>query len=361
MKRLLYLVQNIDYIKSNEKFGLKKMSLSSKNYIVKDLIIDDEYGIIDSTASIQDAAKKMKELGVPDLVVIENNKENVLGVIADFDIIQNVIAEGIDPKTTKVTSALYKIQPVSLDTPVTEAFTRMQSLNVHVVPVVSENKLIGVCTIQDCWSYIPAVDVDEVGLIPVTNTRNAEFWFASTSSILGFVIGILLPLIGVYGFFIGNQADLLNFFGMVEIRGGILTFGLFETRGTDFLVPFLDLVARNGIIWVFIIIFSFLILIFGILGLFAIIYASFSDARNIRTGMIVRSIIPHLLIVFMVVEWILFGIAFSITFPPANVIIDGFGLTMSIFSMILFLGAIYRDYIFRQKGSTESLTIEVKK
>jgi len=332
------------------------MGLSSKNYLVKDLIIDDDYGIINSTASIQDAAKKMKELGVPDLVVMQDNTENVLGVIADFDIIQNIVAVGIDPKITNVTSAMYKIQPVSLDTPVTDAFTRMQGLHVNVVPVVSEGKLVGVCTIQDCWSFIPDENVDEVGLIPVTNTKNAEFWFASTCSILGFVLGILLPLIGVYGFYLGNQAELLSFFGMAEIRGGVISFGLFETRGTDFLVPFLDLVARDGVIWVFIVIISLLIVIFGILGLFSLIYASFSDARNIRTGKIVRSIIPHLLVVFLVLEWILFGIAFSTTFPPANVVINGLGLTMSIISMLLFLGAIYRDHIFRSK----SLTIEVK-
>jgi CBS domain-containing protein len=332
------------------------MGLYSKNYLVKDLIIDDDYGIINSTASIQDSAKKMKELGVPDLVVMQDNTENVLGVIADFDIVQNIVAVGIDPKITNVTSAMYKIQPVSLDTPVTEAFTRMQSLHVNVVPVVSEGKLVGVCTIQDCWSFIPDENVDEIGLIPVANTKNAEFWFASTSSILGFVLGILLPLIGVYGFYLGNQADLLSFFGMAEIRGGVISFELFETRGTDFLVPFLDLVARNGVIWVFIVICSLLVVIFGILGLFSLIYASFSDARNIRTGKIVRTIIPYLLVFFLVLEWILFAIAFSTTFPPANIVINGLGLTMSIISMLLFLGAIYRDHIFRSK----SLTNEVK-
>jgi CBS domain-containing protein len=36
----------------------------------------------------------MKELGVPDLVVVEGEAKKVLGVIADFDIIQDVIAEG---------------------------------------------------------------------------------------------------------------------------------------------------------------------------------------------------------------------------------------------------------------------------
>ena len=40
------------------------LSLSKKEYFVKDLIIDDEYGVIDSKATIQEAAKKMKEIGV---------------------------------------------------------------------------------------------------------------------------------------------------------------------------------------------------------------------------------------------------------------------------------------------------------
>ncbi|GAG66845.1 unnamed protein product, partial [marine sediment metagenome] len=94
------------------------MSKSKKEYFIRDLIIDDEYGIIDSNVSIQDAAKKMKELGVPDLVVVEKESNKILGVVADFDIVQNVVAEGIDPKSAKVISAMYTITSVSLDTPV---------------------------------------------------------------------------------------------------------------------------------------------------------------------------------------------------------------------------------------------------
>ena len=78
--------------------------MALKEYYVRDLVINDEYGIIDSKATIQDAAKKMKELGVPDLVVIKEEKQKVIGVIADFDIIQNVVAEGNDAKTEKVIS-----------------------------------------------------------------------------------------------------------------------------------------------------------------------------------------------------------------------------------------------------------------
>ena len=139
------------------------MALTKNEFYVKDLVIDDEYGVIDSKATIQEAAKKMKELGVPDLVVVEGEAQKVLGVIADFDIVQNAVAEGNDCKSETVVSTMYKITPVELNTSVNEAFIRMRDLNVNVVPVVENGKLIGVCTIQDCWSYIPDKVVDEIG------------------------------------------------------------------------------------------------------------------------------------------------------------------------------------------------------
>ncbi len=203
------------------------LGLSKKEYFIKDLIIDDEYDVIDSKATIQEAAKKMKEIGVPDLVVVEGDSQKVLGVIADFDIIQKIVAEGTDPKGANVITTMYNIESVTLNSPVTEAFTRMRDLQVNVIPVVENGKLMGVCTIQDCWSYIPDEDVDEVGLIPVSDTRTAEFWFATICTILAFVFGIVLPFGGLYGYFSGNPIDLLSFFGVADIQGDIVTFHLF--------------------------------------------------------------------------------------------------------------------------------------
>ncbi len=337
------------------------LNLSKKEYFVKDLIIDDEYGVIDSKATIQEAAKKMKEIGVPDLVVVEGEAKKVLGVIADFDIIQDVIAEGKDLKEAKVIATMYKIEPVSLDSPVTEAFTRMRDLQVNVVPVVEDGKLIGVCTIQDCWSYIPNEDVDEVGLIPVSDTRTAEFWFATICTILAFVFGIVLPFGGLYGYFSGNPTDLLSFFGVADIQGDIVTFHLFEARGFNLLVPFLDLIGSNGAIWLLIVVCSVFLFVFGVLGLFSLIYASFSDAKDIFIGQIIRTVIPWLLVFFMVLEWVLLGIAFAAAVPSTNVVPNAIGLTMSIISMVLIIAAIYRDYIFRGKDASQSIKNEVSR
>jgi len=268
------------------------LGLSKKEYFVKDLIIDDEYGVIDSKATIQEAARKMKEIGVPDLVVIEGEK--VLGVIADFDIIQKIVAEGKDPKSANVITTMYKIESVTLDSPVTEAFTRMRDLQVNVVPVVENGKLVGVSTIQDCWSYIPDEDVDEVGLISVSNTRTVEFWFATICTILAFVFGIVLPFGGIYGYFSGNPTDLLSFFGVADIQGDIVTFHLFEARGFNLLVPFLELIESNGAIWISVVVCSVLLFVFGVLGLFSLIYASFSDAKDIFISQIIKTVISYL-------------------------------------------------------------------
>ncbi|MFX0180460.1 MAG: CBS domain-containing protein [Candidatus Hodarchaeota archaeon] len=332
------------------------MSLSTKEYFVKDLVIDDEYDTITTKATIEDAAKKMKKLGIPDLVVVEEGTEQVVGVIGDFDIVQNTIAEGLDPKSANVTSAMYKISPVSLDTPVTEAFTRMRDLQVNIVPVVENNKLIGVCSIQDCWSFIPDKEVDKIGLFPVANTRYVQFLFTTVCSILAIVLGVFLPFGGIYGFFTANQTDLISLFGIIFMFDGKVTFHLFEARGADYFVTFLDLFSRNGAVWLAIIIFSVLIMIFGIISLFSLIYSSYMGKKYTITEFLIRNIFPIFFILFVVIEWILFGIAFAISNLTSIVSLDGLGLTMSIISMLLVIAAINHDYFFKQKVSIEEVS-----
>ena len=77
--------------------------------------------------------------------------------------------------------------------------------------------------------------------------------------------------------------------------------------------------------------------------------------RNIQTGNIVRFVIPILFVAFLIVQWVLFGVAFAIAVPAPPVIIDGLGLAISIISMLLILAAIYRDYFFKQKEDSSEV------
>ncbi|MBN2154804.1 MAG: CBS domain-containing protein [Candidatus Lokiarchaeota archaeon] len=316
--------------------------IKSTEYRVSDLVIDDEYGIIDSKATVEEAARKMKELNVPDLVVL-NNEEKVLGVIADFDIVREVIASGRDPKTEKVLDTMYTISPVSLETTVTEAFERMRDLHVAVVPVVEKDKLIGVCTIQDCWSFIPGERPDDVGIIAVKNPKQAEFWFASGCAILALVLGIMLPMAGITGYFTANAASL---YGIPDIRLGNYLFSMFRAEGAGLLT---ELILKSGGIWVLVVICSYLLLIVGMVGIFSLVYVSYSDARFVKTHMVFRTILPFVTIGLIALEWILYLIAFGASSTGFQISLNIPGLIFSIISIGLILAALARDWVFREQ------------
>ncbi|UYP45407.1 hypothetical protein NEF87_001692 [Candidatus Lokiarchaeum ossiferum] len=320
------------------------MGNEKKNYHIRDLIIDDEYGTISNEATVEEVAKKMKELDVPDLVVLEKGSDKVLGVVADFDIVQNIVADGLDPKTTKATAAMYTIEPVTLNTKVEEAFSKMQELHVNVVPVIEKKKLIGVVTLQDCWGFIPDETVDEIGLIPVPDPKTAEFWFAGLAAILALILGMVFPLAGITGFYKG------------DFLGNPISYYLFEAHSSDYRTAYMNM---NGAMWIVTVICSFLVIFSSIFGVFALLYVSYSDSKTIKTAPVLRYIIPALPIVFLVFEWIFIKIALNVSSIGTNVKIDALGLIMTIFAILFYLGAIFRDYAFRQTGGTPASTNQV--
>jgi CBS domain-containing protein len=328
------------------------MSLSKHEYKIADLTIDDEYGIINPEATVIEAAKKMKELGVPDLVVLDEKSNKILGVIGDFDIVQNIVAEGKDPAKTSAKQAMFVIEPVTLETSVVEAFAIMQKLNANVVPVVDDNgKLIGVASTFDVWSYIPDDTVDDVGLIAIKNPKNAEFWFASACALLAFLFAIIFPISGIIGYFQVAANDLAELMGVVQIRGGEVEFYLLQGHNQDgFFVSLFDIMGKGGFWWVILALFSVVLVILGFISLFSLVYASYSDFQKIKTGNFIRVIAPFLFIGGLILEWVLYLLAFKAGNVAIPIQIDGVGLALNIISIGLILLAIYRDQIFKQSA-----------
>ena len=327
-----------------------------KEYLVKDLIIDDEYDTIDSEAKVIDAAKKMKKLGIPDLVVIEKGTEKVLGVIADFDIVDNIVAEGKDPKAESVKTAMYTITPAALDTTVKEAFARMRDLKVDIIPVIDNGKLAGVASIQDCWSYIPdyTEKVDTVGLIPVKDANTLEFWFGSIFVIMAFFLGVILPLIGAVGFFRADTIYITDLIGIPGVSGGNVDFYLFDARGGSFIIPYLSLALKSGPIWLFIEIFNYIVLIVGIISMFLIVYSGILGLKNQQLKRLYQFYIPFCFVLLLILQWIFMVVAFAQTQHPEAFLVDPSGLITSITAMILMIIAIYREHLFRSEDQVKS-------
>jgi CBS domain-containing protein len=102
---------------------------------------------IDSSMTVQDAAKMMDDASIGAIVVLENGI--AIGIITERDLTRRVIAKG-KPLTTNVkevmSSPLVVINP---DDSVLEAAQLMKTRKIHRIPAVKNNQLVGMITTSD--------------------------------------------------------------------------------------------------------------------------------------------------------------------------------------------------------------------
>lgn len=98
------------------------------------------------------AAGLMKSENVGSIPVIENEKNRVLvGILTDRDLALKVVAEGLDPKSTKVESVMTnEVVTCHADDDVQKALDSMSENQVRRIPVVDqENKILGIIAQAD--------------------------------------------------------------------------------------------------------------------------------------------------------------------------------------------------------------------
>jgi len=100
--------------------------------------------------SLQDAARRMRDLDVGPLPVCGDN-DRLAGIITDRDIAVRAVAEGKDPKTSKVREAMSeKIIYCFEDQAVEEAARMMQERQVRRLVVLNrEKRLVGIVSLGD--------------------------------------------------------------------------------------------------------------------------------------------------------------------------------------------------------------------
>lgn len=104
---------------------------------------------IDPTASLNEAARRMKEADIGLLAIADDS--NVVGVVTDRDIVIHGLAEHKDPATTQVAQVMSE-QALSMSetTPVEEAVHAMEAQQVRRILVVNDDhQLSGVISIGD--------------------------------------------------------------------------------------------------------------------------------------------------------------------------------------------------------------------
>lgn len=103
--------------------------------------------IIDDTISIKQAAKIMSDKNIGSLIIVKNNKIN--GIITERDILKN-----LSKLNSKVNSIMSKnVVIIDKDSNIEQAADVMADKKIKRLPVVEDNKLIGLISATDIIAH----------------------------------------------------------------------------------------------------------------------------------------------------------------------------------------------------------------
>lgn len=109
---------------------------------------------INQDITLLDCARTMDEKHVG-AVVVKDNEQSV-GIVTEQDIVRKVVAKGINPLTEKAIDYMEKdLVTVSPDKDIYDALILMRDNNIRHLPVVEDNKMVGLLTIKDILKIEP--------------------------------------------------------------------------------------------------------------------------------------------------------------------------------------------------------------
>jgi CBS domain-containing protein len=99
--------------------------------------------------TVQDAATTMRDHHVGAIVVVE--KDRAVGILTDRDIALRAIADGRDPKTTRIGEVMSRdLKVLRSDDKIDDALTSIRAAGVRRLPIVdATGKPIGMVTLDD--------------------------------------------------------------------------------------------------------------------------------------------------------------------------------------------------------------------
>jgi CBS domain-containing protein len=100
--------------------------------------------------TVADAAKRMRDSDIGDVLVAETEGAAPIGIVTDRDIAIRAVAGSQDPNTTTLRSVMSRdITSVSPDDTIEEAKARMRGANVRRLPVIEDGRPIGIVSLGD--------------------------------------------------------------------------------------------------------------------------------------------------------------------------------------------------------------------
>jgi CBS domain-containing protein len=115
---------------------------------IRDVMTTNPETLPEST-TVREAAETMRANDIGDVVIVDDNGA-ISGILTDRDIVVRVVAEGRDPRATRIGDiASRELTAVSPDDPVDRAVQFMRERAIRRLPVVDKGKPVGIVSIGD--------------------------------------------------------------------------------------------------------------------------------------------------------------------------------------------------------------------
>ena len=103
---------------------------------------------IHRAATVKEAGKLLLKYKVGSLMVDDGSR--YIGIVTDTDLSRKVVAKGLDPNTTTVSSCMSKsFVAIEEDEPLTDAMAIMKKQGIRHLPVTADGTVIGVLSLSD--------------------------------------------------------------------------------------------------------------------------------------------------------------------------------------------------------------------
>lgn len=134
----------------SEKNGKKIILLKAEDIMTKEVII------LNVNLTVKEAAKIMSKTGTSSVVITENDK--IRGILTERDILKRIVAEGKNSRKTKVKDIMSKpLVTIGPKTDLEKAARLMFEKKIKNLPVILENRLIGLINLQDICRIQPQI------------------------------------------------------------------------------------------------------------------------------------------------------------------------------------------------------------
>ncbi len=126
-------------------------------------LMNKEVQTINDEATVQEAARKMKEKKIGSLLV--EKKGQIAGIITETDIVRKAVAQGLDLKK-KTVGSLMSSPVITLDQQRSprDAYDLMGENGVRHLGVTQNGKIVGIVSVRDLLTFFKGQSEPKMGI-----------------------------------------------------------------------------------------------------------------------------------------------------------------------------------------------------